>query len=167
MAGVGWITLYLLLALVAAGWVWIRRDATFYSGRTFLAYNLMFAIVAVTASFWQRASVSPILLGFLALAIILALLARGIGVVFRADVSEVAAVLERCLMMIRAPFSKTDLGYSVRVGEAAFDIALRAALGSSTFVLVHRAPSHRKVDLLRSLFSKQFLGVLPRIQIRL
>lgn len=158
-----WAAAYAGILLVAAAVVLLRREPTAVRGDWFFLFTAAFVLVALVASL-PRGIELPVLLGA---AVLLGAgwLARSHWLVVGADVPTVTATVEECAARLCAAAGRAGRRCTVTVPSGEVSMRLTAATPRATLVSFGRMPVHRKAELFRKLFAKQYRRVLPTIRI--
>lgn len=183
-----WVVAYLLIIAVWAVIIVRRPGPTLWKGSSIVVLNLLF-VLAITASIiWRGNTVtdgggntywcclSPGLLVFALMLILIAVLLRKTWVLLRIGEADSIVVLERCFTQTRSSPRRVDDGYAVRCGEEEMRVRILPNVMMSLGGVLIRLPGRRvrfvgvgkskKAALIRSLFTKQFHASVPTPRFR-
>lgn len=182
-----WVVGYLLIIGVWAVIIVRRPGPTLWRGSSIVGLNLLFVLALTASVIWRGSAVSdrdgstywcclsPGLLVFALVLIVIAALLRKTWVLLRIGEADSIVVLERCFRQTRSSPRRVDGGYAVQCGEAEMHVTVLPNVMNLGGALV-RFPGQRvrfvgggkskKAALIRSLFTKQFHASVPTPRFR-
>lgn len=162
----GWLVAYLVIILAAAVTTLLRAEPTLTTGKSLLIFNSGFVALWIAVSLLWQQPASPLPTVFYAVVLVGSWIMRDMWLLLHADERRAGDVLEGCLKIVRAPFEKTHAGYVVRLGTESLHIKLRRSFGPFVLIAFAERVRHKKAELIKALFAKQFQPVLPRLRVR-
>ena len=172
--GNAWLAGYAAIVALCAITVLVRREPTLLRGRSAFTFTTLYVALAWVSVAWRDARVSPFSLfstfdlGAAAVAIAITGIAAPWWFVLGGPRATVVSTLEVCLGRVCAVYERTDAGFIMKIPAGGMRISVRALPWTRISVVSLRAkPPHKKGDLLRRLFAKQYRGVLPTPRIRI
>jgi hypothetical protein len=165
-----WLLAYAALIVVSAATVLVRREATLVRGGSVFLFTIAYVALAAVVLAWRSgvaAVPARVAIAGVVLLAVTALLAPW-WFVLGGPRSEVVSVMEVCFGRVCAQYERVGEGFRMTVPGGGLHIQLHTLpLGRVTVVSFRARPPHRKGELFRRLFVKQYRGALPTIRIRM
>jgi hypothetical protein len=159
---------YAGLVAVSAATVLLRPEPSLVRGRHAFVFTVLY-VAAAWAMLRSSATAIPAPLMALAGAAVVSTAALAPWwFVLGGPRAAVVSTLEVCLGRVCAVYERTEAGFQMKVPTGDMLISVRALPWTRVTVISLRSrPRHRKSDLLRRLFAKQYRGAFPTPRIRI
>lgn len=172
--GSAWLAGYAAIIALCAITVLVRREPTLLRGRSAFTFTTLYVALAWVSVAWLDARgsrfslFSPFDLGAAALAIAITAIAAPWWFVLGGPRAAVVSTLEACLGRVCAVYERTDAGFIMKIPAGGMRVSVHTLPWTRVSVVSLCAkPPHKKADLLRRLFAKQYRGVFPTLRIRI
>ena len=163
-----WLAGYAAIVLIAAATVLVRREPTLVRGRSVFLFTAAYFALAAAAALWRDGAVPPRLWITAIVVVLITAASTPWWFILGGPRSAVIDTMQVCFGRVCATFEHVERGFVMAVPGGGLHIALHAApMGRATVVSFSARPAHKKADLFRRLFVKQYRGVLPTVNIRI
>jgi hypothetical protein len=163
-----WLAGYAAIVVLCAITVLVRREPTLLRGRSAFTFTTVYVALAWASVAWCGVGVPPIGLGAAVVALVITAIAAPWWFVLGGPHATVVSTLEVCLGRVCAVYERGDAGFIMKIPAGGMRITVHMLPWTRVSVVSLRArPPHRKADLLRRLFAKQYRGVFPTPRIRI
>lgn len=154
--------LYLLVVLLAASFLVIRKGTTLLRGETVFGLTVVFFSAACISFLLSTARPQGFELLLWAGAVLISVAIRREWFLFRNDPVATAKIVEDSLSMLLIPYQRRKSGYSLQLREGLVFLEVVSILPQCTILRFQGKARQKKLLLLRSLLIKKFRPVFPR-----
>ena len=173
-----WIAAYVAVLI---GWAIIilrRTEPTLWKGRSLVAVNLAFVVIATAPSVLEARSLGRgmdevfqccVPLGIIGFDLVLLLIAAVLGrtwLLLGVTQADTNKVLERCFKQTRAPSTVRKGGYTVQCGDTEMRVTMQPFSTTLMDIRFIGARRSKKAALIRKLFGKQYHSSFPTPRFR-